>query len=322
MFASAVLPPEAPPKPGLRIDFNRYVGQQEFLGLKSLVLDNSLKDPSLLRERISMALIRRMGQPAPRESFTRLYINGAYQGLYTLVESVDSAFLKRELGDGLGYLFEHKYLNGFYAEYLGEDYTPYKLRFQAETHRTEDDYTLYAPIRELFRQINTDTDAAWPERVGWFIDLPQLATHVAIEAFLAEYDGFLGGFGMANFFLYRPVASNLHRALAWDRDTTFQAIDTPVFARVEENALFRRMMTVPDLRALYLDVLERCARSAAQDGWLLAEIVRSHELIRTAVHEDPAKPFSNDEYEQAVAHLVAFAQNRSAFVVDQVAKSR
>jgi len=309
-------------KPGLRIDFNRYVEQQEFLGLKSLVLDNSLKDPSLLRERTSMALIRRMGQPAPRESFTRLYINGAYQGLYTLVEPVDSAFLARELGDGLGYLFEHKFIDGFHAEYLGEDYTPYKLRFQAQTHRIEDDYTLYAPIRELFRQVNTDTDAGWRERAGWFIDLPQLVTHVAIETFLAEFDGFLGGFGMANFFLYRPLASNVHRAIAWDRDTTFQAIDTPVFARVEENALFRRMMTIPDLRALYLDVLVQCARSAAQDGWLLAEIGRAHELIRTAVYEDTAKPFSNDEYEQAVAHLVSFAENRSAFVVDQVAKSR
>ena len=309
-------------KPGLRIDFNRYVEQQEFLGLKSLVLDNSLKDPSFIRERTSMALIRRMGQPVPRESFARLSINGAYQGLYTLVESVDSAFLARELGDGLGYLFEHKYIDGFHAEYLGEDYAPYKLRFPAQTHRIEDDYTLYAPIRELFRQVNTDTDAGWRDRVSWFIDLPQLVTHVAIEAFLAEYDGFLGGFGMANFFLYRPVASNVHRALAWDRDTTFQAIDTPVFARVEENALFRRMMTMPDLRALYLDVLERCARSAAEEGWLVAEIVRVHELIKTAAYEDPVKPFSNDEYEQAVAHLVSFAQNRSAFVVDQVAKSR
>ena len=309
-------------KPGLRVDFNRYVADQAFLGLSSLVLDNGLKDPSLLRERTSMALIRRMGQPAPRESFTRLYINGAFQGVYTLVEPVDAAFLARELGDGLGYLFEHKFLDGFHAEYLGEDYTPYKRRFQAQTHRLEDDYTLYAPIRELFRQVNADTDAGWRERVNWFIDLPQLVTHVAIETFLAEFDGFLGGFGMANFYLYRPVASTVHRAIAWDRDTTFQAIDAPVFARVEENALFRRIMTLPDLRALYLDVLERCARTAAQDGWLVAELLRSHELIRNAVYEDAAKPFSNDEYEQAVAHLVSFAQNRSAFVLDQVAKSR
>ena len=94
----------------LRIDFNRYVGEQAFLGMSALVLDNALKDPSFMRERTSMAFIKRMGQPAPRESFGRVYINGAYEGLYTFVETVDSVFLARELGDGLGYLFEHKYV--------------------------------------------------------------------------------------------------------------------------------------------------------------------------------------------------------------------
>ena len=193
--------------------------------MAAVVLDNALKDASFVRERTSMAFIKRMGQPAPRESFGRVYINGAYEGLYALVEAVDDVFLARELGDGLGYLFEHKFANGFYGEFLGEDYAPYKLRFAAQTHRMESDYTLYAPIRELFREVNQDVDLAWRERVGWFVDLNQVVTHVAIETFLGEFDGFLGGSGMANFYLYRPVATNVHRLIAWDRDTTFQEID-------------------------------------------------------------------------------------------------
>ena len=236
-------------KPGLRIDFNRYVGEQAFLGMAALILDNALKDPSMIRERTSMVLIKRMGQPAPRESFGRVYINGVYEGLYALVEAIDSTFLAREIGDGLGYLFEHKFANGFYGEYLGEDYAPYKLRFDAQTHRLEGDYTLYSPIRELFREVNQHVDSVWRERVGWFIDLNQLVTYVAIETFLGEFDGFLGGSGMANFYLYRPVASNVHRLLAWDRDTTFQEIEAPIFARVEENALFHRALMYPDLQS-------------------------------------------------------------------------
>ncbi len=312
----------SPIKPGLRIDFNRYVEQQTFLGMASLVLDNGLKDPSMLRERTSMAFIKRMGQPAPRESFGRVYINGVYEGLYALVEAVDSAFLAREVGDGLGYLFEHKFADGFYAEYLGDDFAPYKVRFEAQTHRLEADYTLYAPIRELFREANQEVDGVWRERVGWFVDLGQLITHVAIETFLGEFDGFLGGSGMANFYLYRPVAGNVHRLIAWDRDTTFQEIDASIFARVEENALLRRALMFPDLRALYLDVLDQCARAAVQDRWLEAELVHMHQLIRAAVSEEPARRYSNEEYEDAVNHLRAFAQRRSAFVIDQVAKAR
>jgi len=309
-------------KPGLRIDFNRYVGQQTFLGMASLVLDNALKDPSMIRERTSMAFIKRMGQPAPRESFGRVYINGAYEGLYALVEAVDSTFLARELGDGLGYLFEHKFVDGFYAGDLGDDLGPYKLRFDAETHRLEGDYTLYSPIRELFREANREVDAVWRERVGWFIDLDQLVTHVAIETFLAEFDGFLGGSGMANFYLYRPVAGNVHRLIAWDRDTTFQEIDAEIFARVEDNALFRRALMFPELRMLYLDVLEQCARAAAQDRWLEVELLQMHQLVREAVREDTGRLYSDEDYEAAIRHLLSFAQRRPAFVIDQVAKAR
>ena len=183
----------SPIKPGLRVDFNRYVAGQTFLGMAAVVLDNALKDPSLIRERVSMAFIKRMGQPAPRESFGRVFINGEYEGLYALVEPVDSIFLARELGDGLGYLFEHKYINGFHGEFLGDDYEPYKLRFDAETHALESDYTLYAPIRELFREVNHDVDNVWRERVSWLLDLNQVITHVAIETFLTELDGFVGG---------------------------------------------------------------------------------------------------------------------------------
>ena len=309
-------------KPGLRIDFNRYVAGRAFLGMTSVVLDNALRDPSFVRERTSMAFIRRMGQPAPRESFGRVYINGAYEGLYALVETVDSAFLARELGDGLGYLFEHKYLSGFHAEFLGEEYAPYKMRFEAQTHRLESDHTLYAPIRELFREVNRDVDMVWRERVGWLVDLNQVVTHVAIETFLAEFDGFLGGAGMANFYLYRPVATNVHRLVAWDRDTTFQSIDAPIFERAGENALISRALQFADLRTLYLDVLEQCARAAAQDRWLEGEILQAHQLIRGAVYEDRAKPSTNDEYELAIAHLMSFAQRRPGFVLDAVAKAR
>ena len=61
-------------KPGLHVDFNRYVAGQHFLGFKSLALDNLVTDPSMIRERVAMRFFALMGLPAPRESFARLYI--------------------------------------------------------------------------------------------------------------------------------------------------------------------------------------------------------------------------------------------------------
>ena len=44
-----------------------------------------------------MALFARLGLPAPREAHTRLYVNGEYAGLYSIVEAVDKVFLDRAL---------------------------------------------------------------------------------------------------------------------------------------------------------------------------------------------------------------------------------
>ena len=80
-------------KLGLRVDMNRFTSGQRFVGLSSLVLDNLWHDPSLMRERLGMALFHRMGHPASRVSFARLYINNTYQGLYGIVEPVDAQFV-------------------------------------------------------------------------------------------------------------------------------------------------------------------------------------------------------------------------------------
>ena len=309
-------------KPGLRIDFNRYIEGQNFLGLHSLILDNELNDPAMIRERTSMAFIEHMGQPASRESFGRLYINGAFQGVYAFVEAVDKEYLARTLGENAGYLFDHHYLDGFHAEDLGDDLSAYKTRFEAQTRRLEPDAILYSPIRDLFHEVNHDVDAVWRARVNEYIDLNQLVTHVAIENFLAETDGFLGVFGMANFYLYRPADGNTHRLLPWDRDTTFQDIELPIFARVQDNALFRRAMMFGDLRTRYLDTLEQCARSASDNRWLDGEINRVSFLIKDAVYQDGLKMFSNEEYDQAVVYLRDFAKWRPGFVLNEVARAR
>ena len=234
----------------LRVDFDRYVNSQKFLGLKSIVLKNLWQDGSMMHERLAMAFFTRMGQPAPRESFCRLYINNQYQGLYAIVESVDNAFLDRNLGEHAGYLYSYEMQEPFHAEYLGEELEPYKLRFEAQNHEKEGDSKLYLPIHDLFKEVNEPEDAIWRERVEQYLDLPQFMTHVAIEAFLAENDGLLGAYGMNNFFLYRLPDTTRHRLLPWDKDNSFLVADFSIFQWSDDNILFRRAFAYPDLREL------------------------------------------------------------------------
>src|SRR5262245_48233861 len=129
-------------KPGLRVDFDRYTTDQKFLGLKSFVLRNNTQDQSNLHERMSMLFFRRMGVTATsREAHAKLYVNNAYAGFYTIVESVDKAFLRKHFSSDEGFLYKYDYNANdppYYFEYKGADtgnYVP--LPFKPETRESD-----------------------------------------------------------------------------------------------------------------------------------------------------------------------------------------
>jgi hypothetical protein len=226
------------------------------------------------------------------------------------------------VGEKSGYLFERRFLNPYYGEDLGEDPAAYRAVFEPRTHELDADTVLYAAIRELFYEVNQPVDSVWRERVSRYIDLAQFVTHVAIETFLSEADGILGYAGMANFYLYRGPTSDRHRLIVWDKDRTFAAIDSSILQRADENRLFSRALAFTDLRSLYLDALERCARLADADGWLEGEIVRLAALIDRAATEDRHKPYDDEARMRDVEFMKQFARQRPAFVLQEVARER
>jgi spore coat protein CotH len=309
-------------KPALRVDFDRYTTGQRFVGLRSLVLKNLWEDGSMMHEALAMSLITRLGQPAPRESFCRLFINNEYQGLYAIVESIDTSFLQRSYGENSGYLFSFQLGEPFRGEDLGDDLAPYKALFEAQTHEREADSILYVPIRTLFREVNQDMDAVWRERVEQSIDLTQFVTEAAMEAFLAENDGLIGVTGMNNFYLYRPADSNRHRVIPWDKDNAFLLVGYPILTRADENVIFRRAMQFDDLRDLFFQTVESAARAASEDNWLESEITRITDLIASAVETDTRKPFSTEAFFESVEFLKEFARSRPEIVRQQIADAQ
>jgi spore coat protein CotH len=272
---------------------------------------------------LSMSVYRRLGQVAPREAFARLYINNEYQGLYAVVEEIDTAFVQRSLNENSGYLFEYNYVKPFFTEDLGDDFAPYKAMFQPKNHELESDTQIYGPIRELFREINGPDDAVWRERVQERIDIAQFMTHAAIQGFLAENDGLLGYAGLNNFYMYRLANTNRHRLLPWDEDFSFTFIDSSLLRHADQPVvLFERAFAQPDFRQVFLDIAETCAHDVTENGWLSSELERYVALITAAVLEDTRKQFSNDAYAADIEFIRQFAATRTQYVLAEVAHLR
>ena len=334
-------------KPGLRVDFDYYSTSQKFLGLKSVVLRNNTQDPSNMRERVSMLFFRRLAMRASREAHARLYINNDYAGLYTIVESLDKTFLKKNFLEDDGHLYEYRFDVAaplpYNFRYLGDDpalYTP--LPFKPQTNESDPQGEFLA---RLFRTINESSDAVWRTALEEYLDIRRFIRHLAIENFLADQDGLAGDYGPNNFYLYRYLNKSLFRFLPWDKSQAFWEAPSAaysIFRNIEDgpdthrNRLVVRAMKDTELRELYLDTLLECADSAvelpdpdsvpppafAELGWLDGEIKREYEQIRLAVASDTVKISSNGDFEKAYNDMRHFAKSRSDAVRQQVAADR
>lgn len=313
-------------KPGLRVDFDRYSSGQQFLGLKSFVLDNLTQDPSGIKETVAMRFFARLGIPAPRETHARLFVNGRDAGLYALVESVDKTMMGRvfgSIGDNVqndGYLFEYNYVLGspWRFEYEGPQLAPYKARFDIKTNESHAESVIWGPVEELVRLVNDTPAAGFEQAVGPRLDLPAFVRYIAAQNFIAQNDAFNGYDGMNNFYFYRLENSSLHTFIAWDEDNAFLSNDFAVTARLDENVLTRKTLELAAYRSQYFEVLSEAAAAAAE--WMGAEMRRQFDLISTAMQEDTQKPYSNADFAAERDRLLAFTDARVAFVRCEVPK--
>lgn len=325
-------------KPGLRIDFDRYTSNQKFLGLKSFVLRNNTQDQSNMHERVSMLFFRRMGMTAPREAHAQLYVNNVYSGLYTIVEAVDRAFLGKIFENDEGFLYKYDYnvdALPYYFEYKGPDpalYVP--IPFKPETHESDPQP---APIVDMIRTVAEAGDAVFRAEIAQFLDLTKFIKQVAVENFLADYDGFVGNWGMNNFYLHRLQNQNLFTVIPWDKSEAFRDPIYPIFHNIYDvpdanrNRLAIRALAYSDLRNLYFDTLLECARVSAElveatpsevRGWMEREVDREYDQIRDAALADTEKPYTNEQFTQAVDAMRVFARQRPDFVRNEVARLR
>jgi hypothetical protein len=321
-------------KPGLRVDFNRYLTNQTFLDMKAVILDNAYSDPTTIRESVAMKLYAGVGLPTPREAHVKLYVNNEYIGVYIIVESVDRTFITRlfgadegntELG---GFLYEYKWLFYWYLEYLGPDLATYAGLFRPQTRDTDAISTLFSPVEGMIRTINQASDDDFASAVGSYLDLQELMKYLAVEQFTAEWDGFAGNWATNNFYLYRFRQNNIAQIIPWDKDHAFTFIDVPITFRLDQNVLTRRTLAVPALRQVFFDTLLQLATiSEATDpndprGFLEREVDRQYKLIASALAADPYMPFTIDESGTDAEFLLQFARVRAAFVRCDVARTQ
>ena len=203
----------------LKLDFNRYDDTLRLDGLKKLNLHAMAADPSKLRERLAYSLFRDSGLLASRAVHARVYINGAYQGLFAAVEQVDGRFTANRFpDDGDGNLYRDVWP------------TPDLNRSTVEEAlRTNDDPGVMdvSDFLAMRDAVASSTDADFAAKLAPFVDFDELARYIVVDRAIANFDGplafyFGAGWGPfnANYYWYNSGGGRF-TLIPWDFDKTF-----------------------------------------------------------------------------------------------------
>lgn len=286
------------PKKPMKLDLNRFVDDQQYEGLKKLNLHNRAGDPTFLRENLCYELLRKMGVPAPRTSFARVYIDDGYAGVYRLVEEVDNAYLDRHFGDHKGNLYKQNSSGsaGYTLDWLGNKPENYYPQYDLENHRDQNDWS---PLIRFVDVLNNTPDAAFADSIATVFDVPGFLRVLALDYAVNNLD-FYANSGR-NYFLYHDAGGDgkIHW-LPWDYNLTWREDAPPVEPDwAVAPVLVRRLLGVPAFRQIFRE--QYCVLRQYFDAAVLRPRMEADSaLIRPWLDTDPSGDFAPSDFEQNI----------------------
>jgi len=239
------------PKRSWKVDVEPGDDDDRIVGMARLNLKSMYNDPSQMREALAWALFRRAGLPAARHTYARLAINGAFQGLYSLIEQVDRGFLRERFGkNNRGNLYKAycgdigcatlERRTGADGDDSGRQYFTRHddpdLTYRLKTNEEEPDLNSYDDLAQLVRVIDGaglpgdagrfDSDA-FRTSVEQILNVPAFLRWAGLNVLLGSWDNYFAT--PANYYLYNSgrrgaakefMAGPYFTFLPWDYDNS------------------------------------------------------------------------------------------------------
>jgi hypothetical protein len=283
----------------LQVSFNEVNPKGRFLGLRKVLFDAATYNRHMLRDRLSLSIMRDMGITAPCANNARVDINGEYYGIFTNLERLDKEFLQRNFEDPEGDLWKR---------------ASWEITTNEET--ANDGRITLVKMADSLAEVEE------------LIDLEQALRVYAAEAILPDSDGMWAG-GL-NYYFYDDPLRGEFVMLPWDLDNTFERFDDPPTGEYPVNpdpVVWQKPTTwgrpwydialqEPEYFAYYIDAIAAQVESSYQPDEVHEKIDTWSAQIEQAVLDDINKPYSNDSYFNNVEDLYAYVEQRYEFLIE------
>ncbi|HRI63113.1 MAG TPA: CotH kinase family protein [Polyangium sp.] len=262
-------------KPSFSVRFDEFDSKGDLHGLHKILLNNSVQDPTFMREKLGADAHARAGIAAARIAYAQMTFNGVDGGIYVVAEAIDKDFLQLHFGKDYdeGNLFEGPCCGDFAvdANYREVEMT---LDDEKKDDRTRDD------INTLAQVIRDAPDATFPTDLARVLDVDEFLEIYALEVILLHWDGF--SFGKNNYYMYDNPANSRFVFFPHGMDRILTDLNFDFSAASLATLLPQRIRANPTLDSKFQTHLDDLGKSSWNKSTMLATIDSTSALLHQA----------------------------------------
>lgn len=324
-------------KKSVNLDINYTNSEARVMGFRAINLNNAAGDNTIMREPLYFNVLRDYA-PCPHGTMARLYINGAYWGVYSMVDQNNNELLDEYFPSHDGDRWRAPNIGGGAGgggpggggggggftsaasafSYLGATASSYANNYELKSENSTNAWERLVHAIDVLN--NTPTaklrdsveDAFAVDRWLWFL---------AVENIFVDDDSYWNK-GADYAFYYEPESGRIH-PVEHDGNEAFTAAMginytlSPVIGSTGTNRpLLLKFLGIPELRQRYLAHMRTVLAERFHPSILTTAIDQYRDLTSAAIIEDPKKSFNTAGYNSAVAAVKTYVTNRYNFLIN------
>ena len=285
-------------KAAFTVKFNQFVKGQRFHGLRRIILNNVVQDPSYMCEYIGYSLFRDAGVPAPRIGYANLLVNKKPYGLYVQVEAVTKDFLRRWYAKTSGNLYE------------GPGDIERWDELDLDSNQGREDRSDLRRLAEAIKE--ADDNDPW-DSLAEFVDIDNFTRFITLEQLLHHWDGYTQ---TNNYRMYKNPDTMKFEFFPHGADQLFEDLRGNIF-REQGGILSRALMYTSVGKERYSQMMYQLLEQVWDEDTIKSRIAKIYQLIRPHVMKS-TKGRRIEEFENAINRLLRFVDSRRYVVLRQL----
>lgn len=326
-------------KKSFNITLDYQIEDQNWLGYKTLNLNNAFEDNAVMREVLYYHLLRNHVSAA-QAAFVKLKINGENWGVYLNVQQLDNTFISEWFVNDNGTRWRADAPNGTTGgapgappgggwgdgtaaiNYLGADTTAYQKYYTLK--KTTKKYP-WNDLVQVASVLNQSTTAELEAKAQTVLDVDKTLWDLAGEIVYADDDSYVYKGKMDYYVYYDKEADRLvpleydgNSSLATSRATSW----SPTYNESKVNyPLLNKLLAVPSFRQRYLAHVRTMTKDL-EPSQVSTQIDKYVSLVQADINADTKKFVTNTGYTTGIADLKQFFTSRYNYLKNHAELNR